>query len=134
MAITWPTIGGQNVIGVFGTIVRATRRAEMLLRPGIDGVTIRRGETRGEQFPIFAPVDATAANLQTKLATFRAMAGTVVTIVERWDGAPVTHNDIMVMDVKLDHRPVALAAGGVENGNGKHRIAVQMTCVAMNPT
>lgn len=131
MSITWPTIGGQEVIGINGTIVRPTRRSDMLLRPGLDGVTVRLGEKRGELFEISAPVDATAANLQVKLAAFRDMSATVITIVERFDGSPVTHDDVWAFDVKLSHRPVALSAGGVEDGAGVHRILVEMTCIVL---
>ena len=134
MPVTWPTIGGENVIGITGTIVRATRRSEMLLRPGLDGVTVRRGELRGRPFPIQAIVDATAANLQTKLATFRGLSGTKITIVERIDGANKTHTDIWVQSLTLEHRPVALSAGGVEVGLGVHRIVLRMQCVALAAT
>ena len=133
MAITWPTIGGEEVVNILGTIVRATRRSEMLLRPGIEGVTVRRGELRGEPFAIEAVVDATTANLPTKLATFRGFAATKITIVEQRP-ATVTHTDIWVLAVKVEHRPVALSAGGVEAGAGNHRIVVRMQCVALAAT
>jgi hypothetical protein len=88
-------------------------RVEDITRPEIDGHAFRRLGKRGAAVQVTTEVDT--ANATTALAAYRALIGTLVSVV-RSDGATVTQ--VLVQDVTGVHtKKLTGAAGGVNGGN-----------------
>jgi hypothetical protein len=88
-------------------------RVEDITRPEIDGHCFRRLGKRGAAVQVTTEVDT--ANATTALAAYRALIGTLVSVV-RSDGATVTQ--VLVQDVTgVNTKKLTGAAGGVHGGN-----------------
>ena len=113
------SIGGKSVIAITGAIGRADGlTVAEITRPGVDGHAFREQGKRGAAFQVITTADfADAATAEAELAIYKALQGTLVTVVEN---DATSHANLCVLSVDLvAKRPVAAIAGGlVADGGG----------------
>lgn len=78
------SIGGLSVITLRGGINPGTgEQLQDITRPGVDGIAYRKVGKRGRPFTMESVVDvANAAAVTTAIANYKALQGTLVTVVE----------------------------------------------------
>ena len=107
-----PSIGANNVVVMRGEFQTLADQIEEITRPNVDGVAVRVIGQRGVKFQIYTGVDVDdAAAAEALAATYKALQGTLVTVV---DAHGQTHTYIAVHHVDIVRkRPLANAVGGL---------------------
>lgn len=131
------TIGSETFITI-GELEPIQETSEIITRPNVDGVSIRKSAKRGSRQRLVAVKDIVANNgpeLKTIIDDFIAMAGTTVTIVT--NGA-VTRGNIYIERVRIpigttrepNPQKVPLSVGGIQAaGTATHVIRVEFSII-----
>ena len=121
-----PSIGGVTVIRLVRDPDPPGEQTQLLQRPGVDGMGARKLGTRGRAYRITTLVDATDANRAAKIASLKALQGTIVTVV---DGAGDTFTQVLVQRVVHNVKAILTPAGGVEGASGTWMVTGNFDCV-----
>lgn len=107
-----PSIGAYSFVTFRGSINPLAEEIEIITRPGVDGVAAKQMGKRAQAATILTEVDVLdAAALTTLVAGYRAIRGSLVTVV---DGAGRTHTNILVADVRhVRTQGITAHAGGL---------------------
>ncbi|HUX17415.1 MAG TPA: hypothetical protein VMW52_13140 [Phycisphaerae bacterium] len=111
------SIGGTSVISIHGGVdVAFGEEVEVITRPGADGLGVKTTGKRSPPSVLYSESDhATAAAAETVVGTFKAMQGTLVTIVD--DHGTTCTNVLVIRCAMRGKRYVATPVGGVTGGN-----------------
>lgn len=132
-----PSIDGENFISI-GELEDIQETTELITRPNVDGVALRKAATRGRQQRLLAVKDIVAADgpaLKAILDAWIAKAGTTVTIVTN---GGVTRTSIYIDKVRIPmgttQRPnpqkVPLSVGGIQSpGEATHVVQVEFMVI-----
>lgn len=109
------SIGGRTVLRLKGIIEPATgEKLQDITRPGVDGVAYRKVGKRASRTQLTTIVDLASGNVETEIDEYKALEGTLVTIV---DEAGITWSNVAVLMVRpLPIRRVASSVGGINGG------------------
>jgi hypothetical protein len=113
--MAFDAIGSESFLTMEGAMPQPQAlEVEELTRPGVRGRAFRQVEYRGEPWPVHTEADVTsAAAASTLISTYKAMQGTIVTVIYR----DRTYSNYLVLDVTAgDVRVMALAVGGLSGG------------------
>jgi len=111
------SIGGKTVLFVQGTLDTPGMVTEPLTRPGVDGVAFREQGSRSKPTEMVSIVDVDdAAGVVAEIAAYKALQGTLVTVVD--DRGSTTAN-VMVIEVQpVGARAIGPSVGGVSTSAG----------------
>ena len=121
-------IGSENFIAIRGEIDVLGETLELITRPAEDGVAFRKMGKHSRPFRLvtFADVDTGGTPVKTKIAAYKALVGTLVTIT---DDLGEAHTNIMIRDVRpVSARNVVGTVGGLTAGD--YLIVCQWLCQA----
>lgn len=108
-------LGSESFIAFTGRVIPITETVEEITRDFINGHEYRTSGKKGPITKHFATRDIdTAANAKTKIATYLALIGTLVTLT--YDDA-TTLSNVMILDCEIKRvYKCAVAAGGIAAG------------------
>ena len=114
------SIGGFNFIRLRGGIHPVAEVPQEITRPNVDGHAFRRFGKRGMSSLWESVVDLTQANVSTTIAGYRALQGTLVTLV---DEAGDSYTNVMVRSVRIGSVfAVTKAVGGLASGSNRYML------------
>ncbi len=134
MPITWPQVGSVEFL-TLGEPTSVAEESELITRPNVDGVAIRKAGTRGRTVILEATRDiaaADAAALKTALDSYKALQGTTVSIIT---DTGVTRTNMYIQQVTIPIggvRKMATSSGGVEAGAGTYVAKVRFAVIDTN--
>lgn len=109
------SIAGNTFAAMRGTIQPFGERVERFLRPGVDGQAYRRGGREGGPTILLTVTDHTG-NDEVLLASYRALMGTLATIV---DQRGHTHDNVAILFVEAaENQRVLSPVGGLVGAAG----------------
>ena len=111
------SIGGNEVLRISGEFQTLAEEVEVITRPNVDGAAYRTMGQRSTPFRMTSVVDVDdAADAETLADTYKALKGTLVTIV---DDHGQTHNYVAVLDVDIVRKKkLIVGVGGLSASMG----------------
>lgn len=113
MAITYPSIGGVTVLRMDGRVTPLAKTLEKFRRPGINGVGLFDLGTDAPSVVVMTVADVASA--ATHVASCKALAGTLVTVVHP-DGESITNVAVMAPPEYVSSKKVGTPVGGTSAG------------------
>jgi len=112
------SIGGRSVLSIDGDFDLATgEQLEDITRANVDGISYRKLGKRGHPFQLISLVDvATAGAAKAELEAYKALQGTLVTVVDD-TGASVSQLAVLSVRRAGPVRRVVNPVGGVNGGS-----------------
>lgn len=120
-----------NFIRLSGNPQQPGKHLELITRPGADGIAARQTGTRAVSFNMGGVKDVQNADLDAKEAELMALKGTVCTILR---SDLVSHTNILIQHVSVEHRKIEVPVGGIEGSAGAWMIAAQLQAVDASTT
>ena len=128
--MAWPSVGSVEFITLDGSIEPKGEKTEIIRRPGVNGLGVKKLGTSGDSFQLACVKDVNCANAaarKVKIEECMALKGSVVTMVDDYG---MTWPEMLVQVVaRPKMRALKTAVGGIEGTNATDLLTTTMVLI-----